>query len=844
MKKRLLINLAIGSLFIIFLTSAINNANGPGGGYTNAPNESNCTSCHGGSLITTGTQLNSLRFGGNFTGNGYLPDSTYTLAVTFKQTGRSKFGFQITALNASNDPIGSFTNTNNRTSRVTATVSSKTREYIQHTSTGTANVGTDSTRWTFDWKAPNSNVGKITFYVVVMATDNNNSNNSGDLVYAKTFEVLPSSLLPVATATTSTNPLCTNSNINFNGSGTNSPTSYAWQFPGGTPSSSTLQNPSVAWGSIGQKLAILRVRNSKGQSAPDTLKITLTASPAATISNGTSASICKGDSIQLIANNLTNHTYLWQPINKTTRTITAKDTGNYRVRVTNNTSGCSTLSNVFRLNHFDEPSISISNKSGLNNFCDRISDSFFAQGQFLDTVLWYINGNLSQKTNGVKAFISFPNNANITAIGKSSNGCLSAVSNSLNLTITPKLYPSNFSVVKTTSTIRINWKKNSNISQYQYSINQSGFSSTTADSFLFIDQLTANTNYNITIRSFQSGVCQFSDTSFLIKTSACSNMEYSINYGNRVCAGTSININIQLLYKSNYSVSFNNGTRGLDTIFSFVPTKSDTIRISIIDSNSLNCPPIIEKIPYIVDVLPDNDDGIYNQSVCQNTFVYTVLPLYSNFKFYKNNTIVYDGPDSSFTYQGLNNNDQVKVICKFNTCNKTYGPITIKTNVKPNVEFSFIKNWYNYQLTPLDLKLSNYTWRLNDSLISNSQSVNVDMRPYTSSDVKVALTGTDTMGCQDSSIQTLSIPDFTNIHHAHIQSFVKIFPNPFDKQLKIQANEPIQQIRVLNNLGQIIFENNASDLSTEINTIDWKKGLYIIMVSSNQETSIHKFIKQ
>jgi hypothetical protein len=265
MKKIYLRNILIGSCFIFILSSAIMSASGPNGPYTNAPNEGNCTSCHGGSIITSGnSNLNNIRLNSGFHGNGYLPDSTYVMELTFKQTSIVKFGFEVTVLDNTNSPIGTLSSTNSRTSKTTSNVSGKTRQYIQHTSSGTSSVGTDSTRWTFTWKAPNSNVGDVKFYVVVMATNNNSSDDPGDMVYSKVFTVGPSNLLPTAKAFTNDSVTCTGYDIQLQGGGSGSPTTYTWKMTGAVPSSSSAQNPVITYASPGIKQVILTTKNSVG----------------------------------------------------------------------------------------------------------------------------------------------------------------------------------------------------------------------------------------------------------------------------------------------------------------------------------------------------------------------------------------------------------------------------------------------------------------------------------------------------------------------------------------------------------------------------------------------------
>jgi hypothetical protein len=58
-------------------TMSLTNSGGSQGGRTNAPGESNCTiGCHPGTLQTSGTNFNNISLTSNFTGGGYIPEST------------------------------------------------------------------------------------------------------------------------------------------------------------------------------------------------------------------------------------------------------------------------------------------------------------------------------------------------------------------------------------------------------------------------------------------------------------------------------------------------------------------------------------------------------------------------------------------------------------------------------------------------------------------------------------------------------------------------------------------------------------------------------------------------
>ena len=89
--KRFLTAAMVLSMVSISLIS-ITNTGGPPAGYSNAPSESNCTTCHSGSLVTSGTNYNNISLSGNFTGSGYIPDSTYTIELEYSQTGKPSLG--------------------------------------------------------------------------------------------------------------------------------------------------------------------------------------------------------------------------------------------------------------------------------------------------------------------------------------------------------------------------------------------------------------------------------------------------------------------------------------------------------------------------------------------------------------------------------------------------------------------------------------------------------------------------------------------------------------------------------------------------------------------------------
>jgi hypothetical protein len=353
------------SLLALSVVTIKSKSNGLYSAYTGAPSGSNCTTCHGTySLQTSGTNHNKISLKGNFTGSGYIPDSTYKITVTYKETGKSVFGFQLTALQDQNvsypTPAGTFTSKDSRTAAFTQLIGSSTRGYIEHTSTGTNKVATDSVSWVFEWKAPSSNMGNIKMHLVLNVTNNNGSDND-DYIYTKKFVISPSTSLPKAKAAITDTLYCSSKAITFNGTSTNSATGYSWKFPGGSITTSNLQNPTVTFATTGAKIAILETTNAKGKSIPDTLKFTVIQGATIPVVNpsAAAASICIGDSLQFSVKQTTGYTYQWSPNGEKTASMFVKKAGSYLVTA-KFSNGCTIASSPTTISIITKPILSAS----------------------------------------------------------------------------------------------------------------------------------------------------------------------------------------------------------------------------------------------------------------------------------------------------------------------------------------------------------------------------------------------------------------------------------------------------------------------------------------------------
>lgn len=183
MKKLLLVLSGIIAIATIMAFSSgggdeTQSTSGAPGAYAGDPasGSANCRTCH------TGAPL------GNLTGvitstippSGYIAGSTYTITANFVRAGHLKFGFEISPQNSSGVLQGTMANINTQTQLINAGT------YITHTSTGVS--GSGSKTWNFQWTAPATGQGPVTFYGMFNAT-NNNLNALGDSVFESTTGV-------------------------------------------------------------------------------------------------------------------------------------------------------------------------------------------------------------------------------------------------------------------------------------------------------------------------------------------------------------------------------------------------------------------------------------------------------------------------------------------------------------------------------------------------------------------------------------------------------------------------------------------------------------------------------
>ena len=182
-------NIFLVAGFIITCLSLMSNSGGraavQGQGSTGAPGENTCgqTGCHSSGSFNPMASIRVEDMDGNQISE-YFPGTTYKVILTNSATGASRYGFQITSLNATSDEFMGVWSDESTNAQITAL---SQRTYLEQQ--GTSSVNEISANWT----AGEMEFGDITFYAATNAV-NGNGSPSGDGT-ASTSLTIPQAVL-------------------------------------------------------------------------------------------------------------------------------------------------------------------------------------------------------------------------------------------------------------------------------------------------------------------------------------------------------------------------------------------------------------------------------------------------------------------------------------------------------------------------------------------------------------------------------------------------------------------------------------------------------------------------
>ena len=160
-------------VFVVAATAVWAFSSNPPDGYTGAPGEGLCTSCHGGAAPNSGP--------GRLVIEGfppqYTPGAVYKVTINLSDPDARSWGFEATV---KGNPPGTLRIVDmDRTQLSTARTGA---QYVKQTSRGLSVGASGSTSWSFEWVAPDGGSGPVVLYAVGNVA-NGNGSASGDRIY-------------------------------------------------------------------------------------------------------------------------------------------------------------------------------------------------------------------------------------------------------------------------------------------------------------------------------------------------------------------------------------------------------------------------------------------------------------------------------------------------------------------------------------------------------------------------------------------------------------------------------------------------------------------------------------
>ena len=850
--KTKLIAIVFTILGLIFSNDIFTNANNPPTGYTGAPGESNCTSCHTGSAISSGSAWSSINISG--IPSAYAPGTNYSLTLNGSSAATSKNGFELVVLNGSNSSTGTLT------AGTGTSTSTSTRVYLRQT---TATVSS----WTFNWTAPAAGTGTVTFYLCFNGSNNNGSDGSGDNIYVKSFTLTEQpSNLPTATITPSATAICIGDTLTLTGGGINSPTGFSWTMTGGTPSTANTQVAKVVYATSGLKTISLTTSNANGTSSPNSVQILVNSKPAATIT-ASSTLVCGSDSVTLTANAGTAFQYLWSDANQTTRSINVAKAGSYTVRVTSNL-GCKNTSAATVVTQRAKPSINLI--SSKDTICMGDSILFSAKGKA--TSYTFYNGPALLRNNKDSNFYfkSQPGTYNISVVAQDSIYC-SNVSNIKVANINAPLPPPNIGCGnKTLTSVEFSWGALIGATGYEVSLDSgSHWNSPSGSTGLShsITGLPVNGVAKIWVRAFNN-ICGPGPAAVSTCQAAnCPRLPVTIIADTKACVSDSGKAAITLNMPNDgkvYNVFVNNLPPAKPGKYNlkFGPQPGNyNVNIKVLDSINLSCSfdTSFQITNYDSPTGPmlvnsSNPSGVYCHydtiiSIKVRKLIGTDSIIFSKFNFTTSiespiksttNDTTYVGNTNIFT--NLNNGISVRLKNNLSGCSK-WDVVPIQKIAKLGTDFSVTMGspFGNVQFVQTSVDGSDKRfWYFGDG--GKDSLVKTTNHQYTSNGTFYpSLIVKDINGCYDTAWKAVTISK-VGINEMS-KSDVKIYPIPAHNTLHVELlNGDKGEYVISDMLGKTILTGSFTSNAFEIAIDGLSKGSYLINIKTENETMLRKMM--
>ncbi|MEZ5071369.1 MAG: hypothetical protein R2751_10465 [Bacteroidales bacterium] len=229
-------------------------------------------------------------------------------------------------------------------------------------------------------------------------------------------------------------------------------------------------------------------------------------------------------------------------------------------------------------------------------------------------------------------------------------GCTGPFSDPIHTFVQDKLATPEVNCGKTTDTsIVFKWDPVADAEGYQVRVNGASLelpSSGATGLTHLLEGLTGGDPATIQVLATGSGPCGNSVISDTITCRAvnCDDYDFAFTPADTMCEGESLTLSISAITLSNYVVSWNGGTPGPATSYTYFGVEDSTITVSVSDPTQPVCRPLTRKIRVTVNPLPlvDLYSTTVGDSLCEGEFVefFAEPASWATYNFYNHSTLV------------------------------------------------------------------------------------------------------------------------------------------------------------------------------------------------------------
>jgi PKD repeat protein len=661
-------------------------------------------------------------------------------------------------------------------------------------------------------------------------------------------------LPPVAAFSAASYSLCLGLCNSYTDNSTNIPTSWNWAFAGGTPATSTAQNPTnICYNTPGVYTVTLTVCNTNGCNTT-TSTITVGPNPPPTVSlNAVPSAICIGNSSNVTASGAT--TYAWSPSTGLSATsgaaVIASPTVTTTYTVTGTTSGC-TGTNTITITVNALPVVSVTPSS--TNICTGGFASLTANGA--STYTWSPSTGLSATT-GANVNANPSVSIIYTVTGTNSSGC--TASSTVSVTVLPALSLPIIEGFQSLPFLPVNWSMvdgGNDGNTWQQNTSVGGFSSVGSCAWFSNNTVNAPGTRD-GMRTMQLNFASLNTAQMTFDVAYCRRTNSSFSDTLVVYASTDCGQTWTQLYSkggTTLSTASNQNT-------SFIPTISQWRTETV----SLNAYVGQTNVTFLFQNRNWNGNNLYLDNV-NITGVNNGPPAAA---FTSNTTAICPGQCITFTdnttglptswswaFPGGSpstssqqnpgsvcwNTAGTYVVtltsCNGNGCNTATQTINVTMPVMSAGADDTICTGGNVMLVPSGG--ISYLWAPGGSL-SCTTCPNPVATPTVTTTYTV--TGTDANGCSNTDVVTITVMLCTGISMDHIEQLMKVYPNPATDNITIELNySETAMLSVFNMIGEEVRLQYLYPGVNDIEISELPKGIYLFKVQVSNVISTQKII--